>query len=155
MYANLLRPTERGEWGLCEDTLFIISWIETSLLSANLSHNSNMKMDSCFRRASKAGANNRQSINQIWAHQCNTLLILFLFPSRPLIHLSPTSPVFSCSLPPIPPHQVPISGWRGRLRSRDRMETCIIWSLNHTILAAPYAEWNGSINWMQQKSSEL
>lgn len=98
MPANLLRPIARGERGLCEDTLFIISWIETSLLSANLPHNSNKKMDSCFCGASKAVANNGQSINQIWAHQCNNLLILFLFPSHVLSFTFPPPHLSSLAL---------------------------------------------------------
>lgn len=102
MPANLLRLTARGDWGLYEDTLFIISWIETSLLAANLPHNSNKKMDPCFCCASKADDNNGRSINQICAQPYNNLLILFLLPC-PLIHLSdPTYLVLHSSTPPPP-----------------------------------------------------
>lgn len=156
MPANLLRLTAKGEWGLCEDTLFIISWIETSPLSANLPHNSNNKMDSCFCGASKADANNGRSINQIWAHQCNNLLILFLFPSRVLSFTFPPSHLSSPVVPP-PPHPTRFNsvvkrtteevGSKGNLHHLD--------SKSHTILASLRVEWNESINWMQQNSSEL
>lgn len=42
-WAN--RPAARVEYCLYRDTLFIIPQIETSPASANLPHNSNMKMD--------------------------------------------------------------------------------------------------------------